>query len=289
MPYTQQTQITCHKCGYPNHLATNCTVRKNPPRRGAQNPFNQNSKKLITQHKDQKPKHVKKVQSKKPDTCNEFSHIDPPEMCAVLPLEGENLSYVRLKFSSQTKRRALIDTGSCANALPESLFNDINLTNPKSLTLEKPFFNSVRMASGQRVPVDKQAKISFQIGPHYFQDSFLILPTMNSVFLGNPFFKKHNITIDPKNNLLQLPDLTVQLNQILPEKGKKRYYTKKLPKIPLILTKKVQIAPQSQVLLECSLAKLSDHYQSCTGLVIPSDRLEDKCSIALTSSLTQQN
>ena len=198
-------------------------------------------------------------------------------MCAVLPLEEENLSYVRLEFSSQIKRRALIDTGSCANALPESLFNDINLTNPKSLTLEKPFFNSVRMACGQRVPVDKQAKISFQIGPHYFQGSFLVLPTMNSVILGNPFFKKHNITIDPKNNLLQLPDLTVltvQLNQILPEKGKKRYYTKNLPKIPLILTKKVQIAPQSQVLLECSLTKLSDKYQSCTGLSIPSDRLK---------------
>ena len=44
MPYIQQTQITCHKRGYPNHLATNCTVQKNPPRRGAQNPFNQNSK-----------------------------------------------------------------------------------------------------------------------------------------------------------------------------------------------------------------------------------------------------
>ena len=44
MPYTQQTQITCHKCGYPNHLATNFTVRKNPPRRGAQNLFNQNPK-----------------------------------------------------------------------------------------------------------------------------------------------------------------------------------------------------------------------------------------------------
>ena len=111
-------------------------------------------------------------------------------MCAVLPVEGENLSYVRLKFSTQIKRRALIDTGSCTNALPESLFNDLNLTNPKSLTLEKPFFNSVRVASGQRVPVNKQAKISFQIGPHFFQDSFLILPTMNSVILGNPFFKK---------------------------------------------------------------------------------------------------
>ena len=110
------------------------------------------------QHEDQKPKHVKKVQSKKPDTCNEFSHIDPPEMCAVLPLRGENLSYVRLKFSSQIKRRALIDTGSCAKALPESFFYDIKLTNPNSLTLKKLFFKSVRMASGQRVPMDKQQK-----------------------------------------------------------------------------------------------------------------------------------
>ena len=53
------------------------------------------------------------------------------------------------------------------------------------------------------------------------------------------------------------------------------------------MTKKVQIAPQSQVPLECSSAKISDQYQSCTGLVIPSDRLEDECSIALTSSLSK--
>ena len=61
-------------------------------------------------------------------------------MSAVLPLEGENLSHVGLKFSTQIKKRALIDTGSCANALPESLFNDLNLTNPISLTLEKQTF-----------------------------------------------------------------------------------------------------------------------------------------------------
>ena len=97
------------------------------------------------------------------------------------------------------------------------------------------------------------------------------------------FLKKHNFTIDPKNNYLQIPNLTVQLDRILPEKVEKRY-TKKLPKIPLILTKKVQIAPQSQVLLECSLAKISSLHQTCTGIVIPSDHLEDKCSIALTLS-----
>ena len=81
-------------------------------------------------------------------------------MCAVLPLEGENFSYVRLNFSIQIRRRALIDTS--ANALPESLFNDLNLTNPKSLTLEKPFFNSVRMASDQKVRWTNKQKCHFR-------------------------------------------------------------------------------------------------------------------------------
>ena len=110
---------------------------------------------------------------------------------------------------------------------------------------------------------------------------------MNSVILGNPFFKKHVIKIDPKNNLQQLPGLTVQLNQILSAQGKKRYCTKKLPKIPLILTKKIHIPPRSQILLECILSKFLDKYWSCTGLVLPLERLEDKCSIALTSTLSK--
>ena len=46
------------------------------------------------------------------------------------------------------------------------------------------------MASGQWLSIFKQANVSFQIGPHYFRDSFLILPTINSAILGNPFFKK---------------------------------------------------------------------------------------------------
>ena len=75
-------------------------------------------------------------------------------MCSVLPLEGENLSYVRLKVLNQIERRALIDTSSCANALSDILFNYLDLNNPKSWFLEKLFFNTVRMASGQIVPVD---------------------------------------------------------------------------------------------------------------------------------------
>ena len=44
MPYTQQSTHTCYNCGYPNHLAKDCTAQGNPPQRGAQMPFNQNQK-----------------------------------------------------------------------------------------------------------------------------------------------------------------------------------------------------------------------------------------------------
>ena len=98
----------------------------------------------------------------KPDTCYEFAHIDPPEICAVLPFEGENVSYVRLKFSKQFKRTALTYTGSCANAFPESFFNDLSPNNPKSLTLEKSSLNSARKASGQKIPIAKQTQ-SWQV------------------------------------------------------------------------------------------------------------------------------
>ena len=68
-------------------------------------------------HKIHKPIQARKVQSKKPDVMHLF--VDPSEKCAVLSL-GENLSRDGLKFLNQTKRRAPIDTGFCANALLES-------------------------------------------------------------------------------------------------------------------------------------------------------------------------
>ena len=79
-------------------------------------------------------------------------------MCAILPSEGDNSSYVRLKFHNQLKRRALIDTVSCANALPQCFFLDLEKSIPDQINLEELFFHSVRMAAGQRVSIKKQAK-----------------------------------------------------------------------------------------------------------------------------------
>ena len=233
-------------------------------------------------------KHIKNAQPNMPVTCNVENCNESPEVCAVLPLEGENLLYVRLKFNSDIKRRALIDTGSCANALPQSIFLKLQMHIPNQIVMEEPSLTSVRvrMASGQKITITRQAKISFQMGPHTFQDSFLILPTMNSAILGKPFFKKHNITIDPRHHLLHLSDITVQLNQIFPAQGEKSKYPKKLPKIPLLLTRKVYIPPQTQTLLDCHFADNYNSYKNCTGLVIPSDRSEDKSGIVLTSLLS---
>ena len=204
-----------------------------------------------------------------------------------MPLEGENLSYVRLKFSTQIRRRALIDTGSCANAMPQNLFDELSKNHPDILQRETPQFNSVRMASGQRISVQNQVNLRFSIGIHSFTDSFLILPTMNNVILGNPFFKKHNITIDPKNNLLKLPDFTVQLSELKPDLGTKRKFIKKMKKVPVQLSRKVTIRPHEQVILDCQLENFTDQLAHCTGLVTPSKDLEDKTNIALTSSLSK--
>ena len=53
------------------------------------------------------------------------------------------------------------------------------------------------------------------------------------------------------------------------------------------MTKIVQKTTQSQVLLECSLAKFSGQYQFCPGLVIPIDGLDVKSSTAFISSLSK--
>ena len=59
-----------------------------------------------------------------------------------------------------------------------------------------------------------------------------------------------------------------------------------MPKIPLLLTRKVYIPPQTQTLLDCYFDDNYKSYKNCTGLVIPSDRLEDKSGIVLTPSLS---
>ena len=106
-------------------------------------------------------------------------------MCAVLHLETK-LFYLRLKFNSTLKRRGLMHTNSCANAIPESIFPEVQANMLNQIVKEEPSFTVVRMASGQKVTIKKSVK-SLKIGLQKIQIKLPISPTMNSPTLGYPF------------------------------------------------------------------------------------------------------
>ena len=172
--------------------------------------------------------------------CNEIKDV--------ILLEGENLMYIPLKFENKLRRRALIDTGACANAMPADFYEKLKEKSPQSFSkLQHASFMNVKVASGRTVKVSAQVYVKFKINYHKFQDTFLILASMNSIVLGNPFFKKYNIGISPGENLLKLPELTYQLNEIrIPKEGRRR-----IPKsrYPVFMYQKTTVKPQNREIL----------------------------------------
>ena len=123
------------------------------------------------------------------------------DLCTTIPLEGEYLSDVHVLFDGKIRRRALIGTGSCANAIPQVLLENLQTQNAK-LEIIEPVFKNVKLASGSPGSVSHAVRIHFEIAKHKISDDFIVLPTINTVIFGNPFFKKNSIWICPPNNLL---------------------------------------------------------------------------------------
>ena len=80
---------------------------------------------------------------------------------------------------------------------------------------------SVKLAGVQLVRIEKQAEIKFKLAHRGFVEDFLLLSLTKSVILDNPFFVKHDISISPKQALIQFPDLTIQINEIKPVNEKR--------------------------------------------------------------------
>ena len=194
------------------------------------------------------------------------------------------LPYVKIKFNNGIGRRALIDTGACANVISNRLLQEITETDKNAVKLKQPDCTSVKMAGGQLVRIEKQAEIKFKLAHREFVEDFLVLSSTNSVILGNPFFVKHDISISPKQALIQFPDLTVQINEIKPVNEKRRAVRHK--KIPIYTNKKHTIQPNEQIFLECYLSDKTDQFENKSGVITPNEILEKETEIALTSSLS---
>ena len=135
------------------------------------------------------------------------------ELCATVQLEGDYLSYFHVLFDSKICRRALIDTGSCANAIPQILYENLRKQNAKHEFIE-PVFKNNKLASGSPSSVSHAIRIHFEIAKHTFSDDFLVLPTMNTVVIGNRFVRKNFIWICRAKNAVVLLYLMNNLKKI---------------------------------------------------------------------------
>ena len=103
---------------------------------------------------------------------------------------------------------------------------------------------------------------------------------MDSVVLGNPFFKKYNIEISPGENLLKLPEMTYQLNDIrIPKEGRR-----KIPesRYPVFMFQKITVKPQNQEILYTKI-EFSKNLEGHTGKIIPLEEYENSTELKLSS------
>ena len=191
--------------------------------------------------------------------------------------------YIPLKFENKLRRRALIDTGACANAMPANFYEKLQEESPHSISeLQHASFLNVKVASGRTVKILVQVDVKFKVNDHNFQDIFLILPSMNIDVFGNPFFKKYIIEISPDENLLKLPEMTYQLNEIrLPKEGRL-----KIPKsrYPVFMFQKTTVKPQNQELLYTKI-EISKNLKGHTGMINPLEEYENNTELKLPSSV----
>ena len=135
--------------------------------------------------------------------------------------------------------------------------------------------------------IETEVTIEFHMANMSFKETFLVLNSANSTILGNPIFKNDHIHLCSKYNLLHFPDLTLQINEIKPVNATRR--TNRVKKFPLVLTKKQIIAPHQTAIVECQLQDIPTDMEKTTGIVVPSQELEEKCQLAVTSSINEVN
>ena len=64
--------------------------------------------------------------SQKTELVAELNVSDENQICPVIHMDGDKLSYVTVKFGPELSEKALVDTGACANALPQEIYQKLS-------------------------------------------------------------------------------------------------------------------------------------------------------------------
>ncbi len=128
--------------------------------------------------------------------------------------------------------------------------------------------------------------IAFDIDKYQFQEEILVLKEMNTPLLGLPFFKYNGIDILTTTGMLQLPDMTVQLNSMLnplqnPDLPKSRSSNNN---ITLFTKAEITLKPFTIEIIECE-PEGEWKNKEITGVVEPAKSLETSLNLCLTNAI----
>ena len=132
------------------------------------------------------------------------------------------------------------------------------------------------MADGKKVRVLGKVIIDLNVGLNTYSEEFLILDQMSTAILGNPFFIKSRIVIDPSKKLLYFPDVTLSLNSIGHQVN---------PRQQVVITvSKITLEPNHQDIVEVSIFKPDIAFKNAIGIIESSSLFEKKSCLCVTSS-----
>ena len=141
------------------------------------------------------------------------------------------------------------------------------------------FPERVYVADGKKVRVLGKVLIELNVGLNTYSEEFLVLDQMSTAILGNPFFIKNQIVIDPSKKLLYFPDVTLSLNSIGNQKNSRQQV--------LITVSKTTLKPNYQDIVEVSILKPYIAFNNAIGIIEPSSLFEKKSSLCVTSSINK--
>ena len=129
----------------------------------------------------------------------------------------DKMLFVLLQFDKY-ENHALLDTGAIQSEMSEAELRKIITAHPEVILQKLPpsppnFKNQI--ANGNLVPERKQVLIRFDVAGKVFEETFLILPTMGTIFIGMVFFEKYSVNLDIKNHLVHFPNhmMSMQVRQ----------------------------------------------------------------------------
>ena len=181
------------------------------------------------------PDNQKKNHSRKPVNIRSLS--------ATLQLDRRSkMLYVPRHFR-EYENNGLLDTGAMQSAMTENELRQILQAHPVAQLEDCPAPDfKVQIENGSIVPVLKQVLLRYFIWGKFFEETFMILPTVGNILIGLSFFKKYSVTLDLANHIVGFPEITLQLK---PPIGKF-----KLPMLKLRASQKTTISPRQQVLAQ---------------------------------------